>query len=251
MAGVTCLSVNYGRWEDVMKSVVIVEDEFMVAKRLKRFVEAAFGEQTIKLTLCESLDDATDLLAEQAIDVLFLDLNLRGQDGFDLLKQQLCQSFHTIVVSANSDRAIEAFDIGVLDFVAKPFTQERIQKAVDRLTNTQQGQSKYLTYKKLGKMELLAIDKICSLKAEGHYCEVTTANDQTLLHDKSLDKLLAILPRHFYRIHRSYAVSLDYAKAIEVKEGSKYWLVLRNEQRLPIGRTKVNELRERLLSLRE
>jgi two-component system response regulator LytT len=229
-----------------MIKVVIVEDEFMVAKRLKRFVETAFADQRFALTLFETLDDANDYLASHVIDVLFLDLNLQGKDGFDLLKQQLSQSFHTIVVSANSDRAIEAFDIGVLDFVAKPFTQERIQKAVDRLINSQQGQSKYVTYKHLGKMELLAISDIHYLKAEGHYCEVTTVNNQSILHDKSLDKLLDILPISFYRIHRSYAVPLEYAKSIEVQEGSKYWLTLKDGERLPIGRTKVGKLRKRL-----
>ena len=229
-----------------MTSIVIVEDEYMVAKRLKRFVEAAFGEQTIKLHLCSSLEDAQDYLFERSIDVLFLDLNLRGQDGFDLLKQQLCESFHTIVVSANSDRAIEAFDIGVLDFVAKPFTQERIQKAVDRLSQAQQGRSKYLSYKHLGKMMLLAVQDIQYLKAEGHYCEVSTLDNQNILHDKSLDKLLALLPNNFYRIHRSYAVSLEQVKAIEAQEGSKYWLILKDEQKLPIGRTKLKELRSHI-----
>jgi two-component system response regulator LytT len=227
-------------------NIVIVEDEFMVAKRLKRFVESAFAGQAVKLTLCESLDDANDTLASKMIDVLFLDLNLRGQDGFDLLKQQLCQSFHTIVVSANSDRAIEAFDIGVLDFVAKPFTQERIQKAVDRLSNVRRGQSRYLTYKQLGKMELLPVSEISYLKAEGHYCEITTADNQTILHDKNLDKLLAILPMSFYRIHRSYAVSLEQAKAVKTQEGSKYWLILKDGRKLPIGRTKVGDLKKHL-----
>ncbi|MBU3004730.1 LytR/AlgR family response regulator transcription factor [Paraglaciecola arctica] len=229
-----------------MKSIVIVEDEYMVAKRLKRFVEQAFSQQPIKIKTCHSLDDAADYLAEHPIDLLFLDLNLQGQDGFTLLKQQLSQSFHTIVVSANSDRAIEAFEIGVLDFVAKPFTQERIQKAADRLQQ-QQGQSKYLTYKRLGKIQLLAISEVLYLKADGHYCEVYQQNQQSFLHDKSLDKLLNLLPDDFIRIHRSYAVSVAAIQSIEAEEGSKYWLTLTSGVRLPLGRTKVRDVKARLI----
>jgi two-component system response regulator LytT len=230
-----------------MSNIMIVEDEYMVAKRLKRFVEEAFTEQPIKIKMCHSLDDAADYLSENSIDLLFLDLNLQGQNGFTLLKQQLSQSFHTIVVSANSDRAIEAFDIGVLDFVAKPFTQERIQKAVDRLHLQQQGQSKYLTYKRLGKIEILAISEVLYLKADGHYCEVHQHNQQSFLHDKSLDKLLNLLPDNFIRIHRSYAVSVDAMHSIEAQEGSKYWLTLNSGIRLPLGRTKVHDVKARLI----
>lgn len=230
-----------------MTKIVIVEDEYMVAKRLRRFVEQAFANQAIQITMCHSLDDAADYLAEHATDLLFLDLNLQGQDGFTLLKQQLSQSFHTIVVSANSERAIQAFDIGVLDFVAKPFTQERIQKAVDRLHQQQQGKSKFLTYKRLGKIEMLAINQVLYLKADGHYCEVHQHNQQSFLHDKSLDRLLNLLPDNFMRIHRSYAVDINAIQNLTTEEGSKYWITLSTGIRLPLGRTKVRDVKARLL----
>jgi two-component system response regulator LytT len=230
-----------------MINALIVEDEFMVAKRLKRFVEAAFKEQTLKLHVLASLDDAFEYLAQRSIDVLFLDLNLQGKDGFELLKQTLCESFHTIVVSANSERAIEAFDIGVLDFVAKPFTQARIQKAVDRLQQQAQlGLTKYITYKHLGTIELMPVTDILYLKANGHYCEIVTMEGLKVLHDKNLDKLLALLPSDFVRIHRSYALPLSSIKSIAAEGGSKYTVIMKNAERLPIGRTKVAGLREQV-----
>ena len=230
-----------------MINAVIVEDEFMVAKRLIRFVKQAFADQPLKLVVLDTLDDADDYLASHNIDVLFLDLNLQGKDGFTLLKDKLCESFHTIVVSANSDRAIEAFDLGVLDFVAKPFTQERIQKSINRLLDkTHVGMSKYLTYKQLGQTQLLAIEEISYLKADGHYTNIITTNGQEILHDKNLDKLLATLPQHFIRIHRSYAVPLNQMKSIEAQAGSKYWLNLHSGESLPIGRTRVAQLREKM-----
>lgn len=230
-----------------MYRVLMVEDEFMVAKRLRRFIEQAFADIQIKLNHCDSLDDAIEFMHEHTIDVLFLDLNLQGKDGFELLKEQLCESFQTIVVSANSERAIEAFDIGVFDFIAKPFTQQRVQKSVDRLTqNKGIKKSRFLSYRSLGKTELLSLDKVLYLKAEGHYCEVHTHSGRDILHDKSLDQLLLLLPESFYRVHRSYAVSVDNIKALTVQEGSKYSVELHNDITLPVGRTKLAQLRARL-----
>ena len=228
-------------------NILLVEDEFMVAKRLRRFVEQALAKDISHIHHFATLDDARDFIESSEIDVMFLDLNLNGQDGFELLKQQVSCSFHTIVVSANADRAIEAFDIGVLDFIAKPFTYERVEKAINRLReSTNGGRSKFVSYRHLGKIELLAIDEICYLQASGHYCEVKTAGGQTVLHDKTLDKLLGILPEHFIRIHRSYAVPLDRFKAVQAEEGSKYWLILTDGTRLPIGRTRYKEVKQRL-----
>lgn len=227
--------------------IAIVEDEYMVAKRLKRFVENIYGDQISQIQLFDTLFDANDYLAEHSIDLLFLDLNLQGKDGFDLLKQQVSRSFHTIVVSANTDRAIEAFDIGVLDFIPKPFSQQRVQKALDRLqSNDALGQSQYLSYKHLGKIELLPISDVLYLKAAGHYCEVYSRAGQVILHDKNLDKLLQLLPASFERIHRSYAVPLNAIQAIRSEEGSKYWLELVNGETLPIGRTRLKALKANL-----
>ncbi|MDO6427683.1 LytTR family DNA-binding domain-containing protein [Thalassotalea sp. 1_MG-2023] len=234
-----------------MKKILMVEDEFMVAKRLKRFIENAFNEQKIELHICNNLYDAHDYLVDHIIDVLFLDLNLQGQNGFDLLKHKLCESFHTIIVSANSDKAIEAFDIGVLDFVAKPFTQERIQKAVNRLQHKSQGTCKYLTYKQLGKIELLPIENILYIKADGHYSVVMTQVNKrrlgnSILHEKNLDKLLTLLPEDFVRIHRSFAVSLANVRSIVSTEGSQYYAQLYSGEQIPVGRTRVKHLKAKI-----
>lgn len=232
-----------------MMKLVLVEDEYMVAKRLKRFIEGALSENEFKLQMFNNLHDAQDYLSEHQIDGLFLDLNLQGQDGFDLLKQQLSEAFHTIVVSANFDRAIEAFDLGVLDFVAKPFTQERVNKAVERLLQNQSdGQCKRLSYKSMGKIELLPLEQVLYIKAAGHYSEITTRDGKQVLHDKNLDKLLAVLPAEFVRIHRSYAVPLSCIQSLKSEEGSKYWAILTSGEHLPIGRTRYKQIKDLVIA---
>jgi two-component system response regulator LytT len=85
--------------------VIIVEDEPVIAQRLERQISPILGDKLNKLRWFDNLDDARDHLAEHTIDLLFLDLNLYGDDGFELLKTVTADSFHTIIVSAHADYA--------------------------------------------------------------------------------------------------------------------------------------------------
>ncbi len=231
-----------------MIKVALVEDEPMIAKRLARFI-TSITEDKVSLTRFSSLEDASDHLANNSTDVLFLDLNLHGKDGFSLLHEQLAQPFHTIVVSANTDRALEAFELGVLDFVGKPFTQERIEKALNRFFNANfKGQCKKLSYKKHNALHYLAVDDIQFVQAAGHYCEITTKDNEVILHDKHLDKLMQILPNTFFRVHRSYAVSIEEINSISQKSGAKYIAHLKSGGSIPVGRTKFAEVMAQLNS---
>lgn len=155
--------------------------------------------------------------------MLLLDLNLNGQDGFDILKDSVAASYHTIVVSANTDRALEAFEYGVLDFVGKPFNQQRLEKAFERLNNTrQQGapNSRYLSVKKQGRIEIIELNQIRYIRAEGQ----------------------------FERVHKSYVVPMNQIKALLKHPGSKYELKLQNDECIPLGRTRYGSIRDKLES---
>ncbi|MBC3766337.1 LytR/AlgR family response regulator transcription factor [Neptunicella marina] len=228
-------------------NLIVVEDEYMVAKRLMRFIQLALPMQKLNLVHFTRLDDANDYLASHAVDLLFLDLNLQGQDGFELLKQQLSKSFHTIVVSANTDRAIEAFELGVVDFIAKPFSADRIATALQRVqSRIQQVGCEYLCYRHIGKMELLRVADINYIKAAGHYSEIICKNGQHILHDKNLDRLLTLLPPDYIRIHRSYVVAISSISNISGSSASQCQLELHCGTRLPVGRTRYHQLKQRL-----
>jgi two-component system response regulator LytT len=95
--------------------VIIVEDEKMVVRRLARCVKSVLGASLQQLDVVEDLRSAQARLKETRPDVLLLDLNLRGRDGFEILRHAVAGAFDTIVVSANTDRAIEAYEYGVID----------------------------------------------------------------------------------------------------------------------------------------
>jgi len=94
--------------------LLIIEDEASIMDRLTRLTRRILGCRLENLDTATTLDEAQGLLENGAFDVLMLDLNLSGKDGFELLKGLTARSFHTIVVSAHTQRAIEAYELGVV-----------------------------------------------------------------------------------------------------------------------------------------
>jgi len=229
--------------------VLIVEDEPLLARRLERFCTEILGHRLESVRVATLFSEASARLDESVIDLLLLDLNLNGRDGMDLLKASVAGSFHTIIVSANTEEALRAFEYGVIDFVPKPFSRERLAQALDRVTargGRAASAARYLAVKKLGRVELIEIDRILYVEGAGAYAELVLDDGRRELHDKTLEKLHALLPPVFERVHKSYVVRLSAVKALHAHEGSRHEAELRNGVRLPVGRTRYRELRARL-----
>lgn len=229
--------------------VLIIEDEARIAKRLERMA-SNFFEQSSTISICDSVQKGMTYLENNEIDLLLLDLNLNGENGFDLLEAVVSRSFHTIIVSANADKAITAFEYGVLDFVPKPFDEIRLVQAFKRIkTNARPTEEllKFLAVKKTGNIKLIAIEDLLYIKGAGIYSELYLHNGKQELHDKSLETLAQLLPHSFERIHKSYLVSLELAEKIIVQPGSKYNLLLKNGEQLPIGRSKYKDLKNKII----
>ncbi len=229
-------------------NILIVEDEARAARRLQKLIPQALKGRDIQVTHIETLGAAITLMDRRRFDLLFLDLNLNGKNGFDLLREIVSYPFHTIIVSAYAEKALEAFEYGVLDFVPKPVLPERLEKAIQRFLNQDRNDNevKYLSLRKGGNIELLPTAKIKYIHAAGHYSEIYLENQPCKLHDKSLERLLMLLPAQFERIHKSYIVNIDYVKEFHAASGSRYSVELSNGETLPVGRSRYKTIKEKL-----
>ncbi|MDY8134873.1 LytTR family DNA-binding domain-containing protein [Aquimarina sp. 2201CG5-10] len=217
--------------------ILIVEDVTLVAERISDLAKMYLKECFVKIS--HTLEDAKLCITEDTYDLLFLDLNLNGKDGFDLLKTTTASSFYTIIITANRDQASNAFDFGVFDFISKPISEKRFKIAIDRFLNNNIGyreKVKYLTIKSRGIVDLIAIEDIDFIKASGNYSQIYTIKNKSFLHDKNLEKLLKILPDNFIRIHRSYIVCKDKIRRIIKHGGGKYSIELISKETLPLSR---------------
>jgi len=228
--------------------ILIVEDEPIIARRTARLTRSILDEANLTIETAEQLDVAHDALRADDIELLFLDLNLHGADGFDLLKASVAGAFHTIVISAYTDRAIEAFELGVLDFIGKPFGRERLAQALRRLRTDARTDppARYLAVRTGGRVTLIDVERVHYLQGAGSYSELVLHDGSTELHDKSLKRLVTLLPSDFVRIHRSYVVRMSAVAHVHSREGSRYAVELRDGTMLPVGRTRIDAVRQRL-----
>ncbi len=227
--------------------ILIVEDEALVTQRIKRFTEQILGKKISSIIIKATLESALLYLSEHSIDILLLDLNLSGKDGFVILQQVAAESFHTIVISANVDKALEAFEYGVLDFIGKPFTIQRLQKALTRYDSVEKNASyptKYLSIKKGDKLLLIDIENICYVKGAGVYSEICTSENETHLHNKSLNDLDIILPSYFVRAHKSFLINIRCAQHFRSHGSGKYDVVMNNSDVLPVSRTRYKKIKD-------
>ncbi|KFF05557.1 LytR/AlgR family response regulator transcription factor [Flavobacterium reichenbachii] len=229
--------------------ILIIEDEARIAKRIERMTRDFFDKEA-QILLCDSVENGSNAIESQPIDLLLLDLNLNGEDGFDVLQSVVAKSFQTIIISAYTEKAITAFAYGVLDFVPKPFDVIRLSQAFERFTKPEKQSGRdlqFLAVKKAKVIKLIDIKDIRYIKGAGIYTELHLSDGRMELHDKSLESLEKLLPPSFERIHKSYILCWYEADKLVVEAGGKYSMLLKNAELLPVGRSKYKELRHKMI----
>ncbi len=223
---------------------LILEDEPLIAKRLNRMVLKVAGEMVFDTTIFHQLDDAIKFVQNEKVDLCFLDLNLNGENGFELLKIGN-RKFQTIITSSHGEKALEAYNYEVLDFVPKPFREERLKVALDRFKNQLPVFKNSLLVEHHGQQKVLPLNEIAYIKGAGNYTQVSCSDGQQYLHSESLGALESRLKSCFLRIHKSYLVAPDKIKSIKNHGGGKYEACLENCV-LPISRAQYSELQRTL-----
>ena len=231
--------------------IQIVEDISTIAARIERLIREILCCHDLEIQVSTSLDCAQEHLRNSPIDLLFLDLNLHGENGFELLEELMAESFHTIVISAFEDQAITAFEHGVLDFIKKPFSKERLEKAIVRYLKIQEsiaengdcsgapsfsGQTKFLSVRDDDATRMIPTERILHISGAGGYSEIHVEGGQTHIHCKSIGNLIGILPDTFERVHKSHIVQKTKIHNIEIVGDHKYQVSLESGIKLPVSR---------------
>ncbi len=229
--------------------ILIVEDEPVHSRYLAGILKET-GLEIKSLRTQKTLTAAECHLLESPIDLLFLDLNLYGEDGFDLLRGLAGASFSTIVVSAYPERAIEGYEYGVLDFIAKPVRKERLFAALDRYRNRRREARSALKYFSIlsdGIIESILLEEVLYFEASGKNLHIHLADSRRTCRKKIAD-LEQALPSRFMRIHRSYIVDTSAIARVSSSAGGRYAAHLRTGAVLPVSRRMYAELRSALLA---
>jgi DNA-binding LytR/AlgR family response regulator len=221
---------------------LIVEDEPIFAEQLRQYT--AQVKFLVPPTICTSGIEALQLLATTPVDILFLDLSLPDMSGIDLLKA-LPGKQKVIVTSAMHERAIDCFDLDIIDFLPKPYDFNRFLRGLSRvMQRTQQtataaviepklpSREKEEIYFKSGRrLERFAFTDIQYMEAYGLYTKIFTPDGMFAV-NKRISVLAEELPKErFMRIHKSYIINVEHLKRLESKQ---IWV---KSIKLPIGIT--------------
>ena len=218
---------------------LIVDDEALARKGLEKYIkEIDFLELK---GVCKNAMEANTIIKEQAIDLLFLDIEMPMLSGIDFLKS-LRHSLKVIFTTAYSQYAIESFEFDVLDYLVKPISFERFLQAANKAHRiisenspsptiaANKEEEKFIFVKTDKQLVKLFLDDILLVESMQNYIRIHTAK-QSYLTLVPLKKVFDILPREmFIQVHKSYVISMTKVEAIIGNQ------ILIGEHKIPIGR---------------
>lgn len=202
---------------------------------------------------------------EMKPDLVFLDIEMPGMNGFELLQSLPAITFDVIFVTAYDQFAIRAFEFNALDYILKPVRKVKLVEAVKKVKSRNQHQfapeqlaalMQNLQLQTRAGIEKIAlpigegysmvgIQEICYLHAESNYTWVHMMNGEKHLIAKTLKEIEELLDfPNFYRPHKSYLVNLNHVDKYVRGQGG--FLVTSNKDQIPVARSQKNELIEML-----
>ncbi|MEO8733873.1 MAG: LytTR family DNA-binding domain-containing protein [Flavobacteriales bacterium] len=200
---------------------LIIDDERLARKELMRMLEPF--EQITVVGEAANADEAEQQVAALQPDLLFLDINMPGRDGFELL-EALDPAPQVVFVTAYDEHAVKAFEVNALDYLLKPIDPARLEAAISKLS--QHGDEQTMPRDKLGpedriflkdgeKCWFVALKDVRLFESEGNYVRVRFDVNKPLVL-RSLNNLEKKLDPHiFFRANRKQMINLSFVDKIE------------------------------------
>jgi two-component system LytT family response regulator/two-component system response regulator LytT len=254
-------------------SAVIVDDEQLARDELAFLLKSA-GDVNVVAQGHNGLE-AVNLIKEHSPDIVFLDVQMPGLDGFGVIKKLLDKKIRlpqVVFATAFDQYAVKAFEVNAVDYLLKPFDKKRVSEALNRarkkvdstapassvdkidalvrmLEEKEQQKSapQKVLIKAAGRLFLVDQKDICYSSIEDGIISVVTANVEGQSNCRTLEELLDSLdPNLFWRAHRSYLVNINRIREVVPWFKSSYMLRMddKKQTEIPVSRAQTKRLRE-------
>ncbi len=250
------------------KRILIVDDEPLARQRVVRYVRQL--NQDFLLEEAESGLQAVELIQSFQPEIIFLDIEMPGLNGLEVLQQFEQRHFQVIFQTAYDQFAIQAFDENACDYLLKPFTAERLHQALSRALSRvadekklraletrlaeRNGYLRQLAVKQGNRMRLLIESELHCFISRDHYTCVYFGEASQVLEgicDLSLARLAERLdPNKFRQIHRNSIVKIESVVALGRSKDGEVWVELSNGMKLPVSRSNQRAAKQLLDSSR-
>jgi len=222
-----------------MLKYIIIDDEPLAHEIIEEFCNMLPHVQLEKN--CYNAMEAMQYLNENTVDFMFLDINMPKLRGLDFLKT-LTKPAKTIITTAYKEHALEGFELNVIDYILKPFSFDRLVKAVNKVSDTQttktiikeisnETTSTRFFVKGDKKHHQIDLNDLLFIEAYGNYTKLFLKDEMIVSHEKISHYESILSEDTFLRVHKSFIVAIDKIKLIE---GNR---ILINDHKIPIGQT--------------
>lgn len=208
-------------------TAIIVDDEVKCRNSLKALLELAVPEVDV-IGMASSIREALQLVETKQPELVFLDVQLGEENGFDLLEQSKNTDFKVIFTTAHEDYAIAAIRASAADYLLKPINSKELKAAVERANNNVSEQrvqvfesEARIAISSSNRVKFIPVKDIVFCMADGSYTHVHTISGDRITASRNLHYFEDNLWKHlFLRVHRSYLVNLRHIQELIKSSGS-------------------------------
>ncbi len=202
--------------------VIVIDDEPLAINVVKNYIEKV-KELQLVATFSNAIE-AQSYLKNQAVDVIFLDINMPILNGLDFLKSTKIEP-HVVITTAHEKYALQSYELEAIDYLVKPIPFPRFLKSMNRIIKLRQSQDdRHKTpslrrhiFVKVDKKKLqkIYLDEITVIESLKDYIRIITSSSKYIIH-RTLGSFTDELPSDkFIRIHRSFTVAIDKVDVVE------------------------------------
>lgn len=224
--------------------IAVCDDE----KRFVKDFSAIVGRLYRSLDMIvDEFSDGTALLhsfAARAYDIVFLDIEMPGMDGISLAKRlrEQSESVYIVFLTSHVEYAIKGYEVNALRYLTKPATEQGVREVLDHVIKKQSSE-KFIWVRTRDGEQRIRLSDIVYIEAQDQNLVIITLNANYELRAKLNDYEQFLTPEGFFRIHRSYMVSLSKIVNVSGKE-----LTVVGGYKLPVARGKDKEFRDAFMS---
>ncbi len=241
--------------------MLIVDDEQPARRKIRTFLKNV--AHSSEIFEAENGVEAVKMIQNEQPDLIFLDIQMPGMTGFEVIERVGAENMPAVIfVTAYDQYAIAAFEVQAVDYLLKPFDEERFLKSFERALAQIRQQNiepeklknllaiiseekeflQRIMVNKNGRFFFVNVEDIQFFEADEKYVKLHTPNETSLVRETMSNLESRLDGAKFARIHRSYIVNIDAIKELQPWSHGDYVIILKNGKELPLSR----RYRERL-----
>lgn len=247
-----------------MIKAIIIDDELHAREYLERIIERYFSNKILLFATCKNVMEGIEAIEKFNPDVVFLDINMQNESGFDLLKEIPKIEFEIIFTTAYSEFAIDAIKWSALDYLLKPINHLELATTIKRFEKKWQHKIEFDRFRLLienisgddqsnakiafpieNGFKVVKINSILYCQSDVNYTKVFLNNGTNFILSKTLKLIEELLPSSiFLRVHKSYLVNFNYVSYFS--RSLDAYVELSNDIKIPVSTRKKDDVIQKI-----